>query len=105
MPFRLARQNDLPAIAIIFDAAFFDEEFMGALMHPYRHNYPQDFRRYWKEKVIEWYWDYSHQLVVTYTIKQTAGGEEEVVTGVGDWIRHGKGWETYWGLWGKWDPR
>lgn len=102
MPLRPARTHDLPLIATIYAAAFWDEEMMGALMHPHRQKYPQDYQRYWERKVMEWYWDYSHQLVVTYTIKHTG---QEMVTGVGDWIRHGKGWERYWGLWGKWDPR
>lgn len=105
MPVRAARLQDLSAITTIYAAAFYNEEFMGALMHPYRQRYAQDYRRYWKQKVSEWYWDYSHQLLVSYTIKQTSKGREEIVTGVSDWIRYGKGWERYWGVWGKWDPR
>lgn len=42
---------------------------------------------------------------MTCTINQTREDAEEVVTGVGDWIRYGKGWERYWGVWGEWDPR
>ena len=105
MPLRLARAQDFPEITAIYSAAFYNEDFMGALMHPHRQTYPQDYRRYWEYKVREWYWDYSHQLVVTYRVQETDKGREEVVTGVGDWIRHGTAWERYWGLWGNWDPR
>ena len=106
MPIRPARLHDLPAISNILAEAFYDEEFMGPIMHPHRQSYPQDYHRFWEHKVTEWYWDYSHQLSVTYTVKKDdEGHSEEVLTGVGDWIRHGKGWERYWGVWGKWDPR
>jgi hypothetical protein len=105
MPLRPACADDLSAITATYAAAFYDEEFVGALMHPQRQAYPQDYHRYWEDNVTEWYWDYSHQLMVTYTIEQTGEDKREVVTGVGDWIRHGQGWEGYWGVWGKWDPR
>lgn len=106
MALRPARGQDLPIITTIYAAAFYDEEMMGVLMHPHRQRYPHDYRLYWENKVTGWYWDYSHQLVVIATTKQTGDGrEEETVTGAADWIRHGKGWERYWRLWGKWDPR
>lgn len=106
MPLRLAHADDLPVITTIFAAAFHDEEVIGAFMHPHRQTYPQDYRRYWEHQVMEWYWDYSHQLVVTYTVKHTNEGKGgEVVTGVGDWLRYGKGWNRCWGVLGKWDPR
>ena len=105
MPIRPARVHDLPTLSNILAEAFYDEEFMGPILHPHRHSYPQDYHRFWEDKVSEWYWDYSHQLNVTYTVKEHDEGYEEVLTGVGDWVRHGKGWEHYWSIWGKWDPR
>ncbi|KAL6713982.1 hypothetical protein ACLMJK_008476 [Lecanora helva] len=105
MPLRPARSNDLPIISKVYAAVFYDDDMMGALMHPYRQSHPGDYQKYWENKVREWYWDYSHQLIVTYMLKETDEKKEEVVTGVGDWIRYGKGWERYWGVWGKWDPR
>ncbi|KAL9012021.1 MAG: hypothetical protein Q9173_003183 [Seirophora scorigena] len=92
-------------LRILYAAAFYDEDVMGVLMHPHRGDYPQDYQRYWRDKVEEWYWDYSHQRLVTYTIKQTDKGEEETVTGLGDWLRHGHGWQRHWELWPSWDPR
>ena len=105
MPLRFAQAKDIPDLARIFAAAFQDDEMMGGHLHPHRQEYPNDYRRYWEEKSTEWYWDYSHQIVVTYTSKPAVKGEEEVLTGVGDWIRNGKGWERYWGVWGTLDPR
>ncbi|KAL8688049.1 MAG: hypothetical protein Q9218_005938 [Villophora microphyllina] len=102
MPFRKAHLGDLPIITSIFAAAFYGEEMIGLLLHPYRHPYLSDYMRYWNHKVVEWYWNYSHQLVVTYT--HTPAGDE-TVTGVADWTRYGEDWEHYWGVWGTWDPR
>ncbi len=105
MPIRAARLHDLPPLSKILAEAFYDDELMGPVLHPHRQSFPQDYQRFWEHKVLEWYWDYSHQLNVTYYVKQNDKGHEEVLTGVGDWVRHGKGWEEYWGVWGKWDPR
>lgn len=106
MPLRIAQRRDLPNIASTYAAAFWDEQVMGKLMHPYRQEHPQDFLRYWRYEVAEWYWSYSHQIMVSYETKQTSGGDEEqLLTGVADWIRHGEGWERVWGIWAWWDPR
>lgn len=44
--------------------------------------------------------------MVSYEMKPTRDGDEEqVLTGVADWIRHGEGWERLWGIWAWWDPR
>ena len=106
MPLRKAHRRDLPRIASTYAAAFWDEEVMGKLIHPYRQEHPQDFLRYWRHEVAEWYWSYSHQIMVSYETRQTRDGDEEqVLTGVADWIRHGEGWERLWGIWASWDPR
>ena len=106
MPLRLGKACDIPAIANIYAAAFWDERAMGQIMHPYRKAHPEDFLRYWRQNVTEWYWDYTHQIVVAYMIKPNGDGkDEEIMIGVADWIRHGKGWEDLWGIWGSWDVR
>ena len=106
MPLRKAQRRDLPSIASTYAAAFWDEEVMGKLMHPYRQEHPQDFLRYWRHEAAEWYWSYSHQIMVSYETKPTRDGDEEqILTGVADWIRHGEGWERLWGIWAWWDPR
>jgi len=89
---RAAHLDDLPAISAIYADAFSSERVMGELMHPYRKAFPQDYRQFWRQKVMEWYWDYGHQLLVTYTIKQSDDGQaREILTGVADWMRHGNG--------------
>ncbi|KAI4169313.1 MAG: hypothetical protein LQ343_005811 [Gyalolechia ehrenbergii] len=106
MPLRIASTRDLPSIAAIFAAAFWHERIIGEVMHPYRENFPNDFRRFWRHQVEEWYWNYSHQLVVAYTVRQNEmGQDEEVLTGVADWIRFGKDCERLWDVWGWWDLR
>ena len=106
MPLRTAHRHDLNAISAIFADAFWSERVMGELMHPHREAHPRDYWRFWKRNVIGWYWDYSHQLVVTYVTKPTDDGKEvDVLVGVADWERYGKDWERYWGLWGTWDMR
>ncbi|KAL8815942.1 MAG: hypothetical protein Q9223_004977 [Gallowayella weberi] len=106
MPLRTARHHDLFTIAVIYAAAFWDERVIGELMHPHRQTFPQDYLRYWQQQVAEWYWSYSHQIVVSYELRKSEKNfEEEVLTGVADWIRYGQGWEQYWGIWGWWDFR
>ena len=105
-PLRSAGVNDLAAISTIFADAFWSERVMGELMHPHRAVHPGDYWLFWKRSVVEWYWDYSHQLVVTYVTKPTDDGKEvHILVGVADWERYGKDWERYWGLWGTWDLR
>ena len=106
MALRLAQAREIPIIATIYAAAFWNEHVMGRLMHPYRGDYPDDYLRYWMQRVTEWYWDYSHQLVVTYNSNPSAVRESQAtITGVADWIRYGDNWENIWGIRGRWDPR
>ncbi|KAL8725210.1 MAG: hypothetical protein Q9166_007492 [cf. Caloplaca sp. 2 TL-2023] len=106
MPLRIAQQRDLSTIAAIYAAAFWGERVVGELMHPHRQAHPQEYLRFWRQEVTEWYWNYSHQMIVFYTIGKTQQGvEEEILTGVADWVRHGEGWQRLWGVWGWWDPR
>ncbi|KAL8693052.1 MAG: hypothetical protein Q9224_003835 [Gallowayella concinna] len=106
MPLRRAQQRDLPTIAVIYAAAFWDERVMGELLHPHREAFPQDYLRFWQQQIEQWYWSYSHQIIVSYGLPKSEGGvEEEFLTGVADWIRHGQGWERYGGVWGWWDLR
>lgn len=113
MPLRLARLDDLPVISSIYAASFWDEEVVGGIMHPHRHEYPQDYADFWKRRVWDNYWDYGHKLMVFFL----DGGETEsgvngetgkvdeagLVVGIADWHRMGTGWEKVWGVWGGWD--
>ena len=103
MPLRLAGVNDLAAISAICAASFWDEEVVGGTMHPYRHEYPQDYADFWRRRVWEKYWDYGHKMVVFYLDGEGDAKAGEVV-GVADWERRGVGWEQVWAVTGWWDP-
>jgi hypothetical protein len=107
MPLRPARHSDLPAISAILAAGFWDEEVVGDIMHPHRRQHPHDYAEYWHRKVREMYWNWSHVAIVSYEMKEEeeGGGQAEVITGVADWERKGKGWEGVWGLRSRWGLR
>lgn len=91
MTLRAAEYEDLDVASGIFADAFWHESVFGELIHPKRAQYPQDYRRYWRQRVSEWYWDPRHQLVVSYVVKSALNSrEEEILTGVADWMRLGK---------------
>lgn len=108
MPLRRASLRDVDVISSIYAASFWDEEFIGDLMHPYRHQYPQDYADLWRRRVLESYWDYGHKMMVFYLDGNEESGDDggnrkacEVgsVVGVADWHRMGTGWEKLWGVW------
>lgn len=108
MTIRPAIFTDLPLISSIYAASFSDEEVVGGIMHPQRHLYPQDFVEFWRRRVWENYWDYSHKFVVFYLDgkgehDEEKEGTDDVLVGVADWQRMGRGWEGVWGAWGWWD--
>lgn len=91
MALRAAQFQDLDVVASMFAEAFWDEIVFGKLFHPYRAAFPQDYRRYWRQKVSEWYWDVHHHLIVYCILNSNEQGhEEETLTGVADWMRLGK---------------
>jgi len=49
MPIRQANYSDLRPAAEVAAAAFLEDELFGELMHPYRHQYPQDFIHAWQQ--------------------------------------------------------
>lgn len=108
MPIRPATINDLPVISSIYADGFWDEEFIGHTINPHRQEHSQDYLDFWKRRVLESYWDYSHKLMVFYLDGEEDAGEEgekEVVVGAADWHRLGQGWEKVWAVKGWWDIR
>jgi hypothetical protein len=92
---RAATSSDLSSIATVWTAAFFDDEIIGEIMHPYRKDYPDHVYWFLLRGIRERYWDWRHQfLVVT---------DDEKVVGAADWRRLGKGGEAK--ELGKADPR
>lgn len=96
---RAARITDLTSIARVWAYAFFDDEIIGQMMHPYRNQFPDHVYWFLLRGIRERYWDWCHQFIVV-TINK--GGKEKIV-GAADWRRLGKGGERM-ELW-KVDPR
>lgn len=88
MQLRTAQLSDLPAMARVWHAAFFDDEIIGHLMHPNRKEHPEDVYWFLLRGLRERFWDWRHQFVVV-TLQQ-ANGDEKIV-GAADWRRLGEG--------------
>lgn len=96
---RLATFADLPAIARCWYHAFFDDEIIGEMMHPYRKEYPEDVYWFLLRGIRERFWDWRHQLIV---VTVHVDGKERIA-GAADWRRVGDGGkqrELWWA-----DPR
>jgi len=105
MPLRLAMLSDLGPISKILAASFYDEE-LNDLIFPYRKEYPDDYILVWKQKVVKTWWDYNKIWVVNYEKVSTSENKSgEIINGVAEWGRTGKGSEELWGVVRWWDPR
>lgn len=87
MAIRTLQPGELRAAAEVFAAAFFDEELYGDLMHPHRHQYPQDFIRYFEYKA--WLHSLDRKKKVVVATDPNSGK----VVGVAVWERQGSGGE------------
>lgn len=85
---REARLSDLSSIARVWHKAFFDDEIIGEIMHPYRQQYPEDVYWFLLRGVRERFWDWRHQFMVVVT---KDGQNVETVVGAADWRRLGNG--------------
>lgn len=83
---REARLSDLSSIARVWHKAFFDDEIIGEIMHPYRQQYPEDVYWFLLRGVRERFWDWRHQFMVVVT---KDGQNVETVVGAADWRRLG----------------
>lgn len=101
MPIRQARYRDLPSIYSTLASAFRDDPFQSALFL-YISEHPEDYKRAWRHQILESYWDYSKMFFVSYDVDEESG--KEVIKSVSVWKRHGDGWESLWGIRGRWDP-
>lgn len=84
---RLAQLSDLPGIARVWHAAFFDDEIIGKLMHPHRDQHPEDVYWFLLRGLRERFWDWRHQFVVA-TVEEDG---QERIAGAADWRRLGEG--------------
>lgn len=85
MPIRHATPLDQPAMVAICTAAFFDESLFGPVIHPYRHQYPEDVKIFWHEWLCEEWKNPRNVILVATTIED----EKEKVVGLIVWQRQG----------------
>ncbi|CAO2653634.1 Nn.00g030450.m01.CDS01 [Neocucurbitaria sp. VM-36] len=85
MPIRYATPEDEAAIVSTCTTAFFDEPLFGSLMHPYRHEYPEDVKIFWHEKTREEWRKPSNKIIVA----TASDAGEELVVGFAVWQRQG----------------
>jgi hypothetical protein len=85
MPIRPATPTDEPAMASLLAKSFFDESLFGPVIHPYRHQYPDDVKIFWSERLRKAWPTRNKRFLVAVT---TELGMERVV-GVAVWQRQG----------------
>lgn len=126
MPVRAASKADLASMADVFAASFASDRLFN-VKFPYRREHPEDYVQALEEHLwLSWY-DYRTILNVSYVETETAEvqqdyhrTEEETehllrqryavgattsIVGFAEWKREGDGWESLYGIWGRWDPR
>jgi len=80
MPIRQANYNDLRAAAEVAAIAFTEDSLFGELMHPHRHEYPEEFTRFWEQEFrVKW-------LQPKYTFLVAVDDRDKVV-GLAIWER------------------
>jgi hypothetical protein len=94
---RKAHLADIPRMAEILTASFWDECAIGRFMHPKRKEHPRDYYRYWRRRVARGICDWHREMYVAvihprdalnsnqHTSKDSGGGSSEVIVGVVDW--------------------
>ncbi|OAA61559.1 Acyl-CoA N-acyltransferase [Cordyceps fumosorosea ARSEF 2679] len=92
---RDARYSELPEIARLMAAAFWDDNLFGEHIHPHRSQYPDDMYLYWLRRARVNFWDYRYRFLVAVrreASSPTTGREEEdVIVGTALWTRLGDG--------------
>ncbi|KAK6392319.1 hypothetical protein LTR65_003775 [Meristemomyces frigidus] len=85
MQIRPAQRADLVAASKVCAAAFFDETLFGDIIHPFRHEYPEDTYLYWLKyfRVAVGQAD-NHFFVAT---APEANGSSETVVALAHWVR------------------
>ncbi|KAF2122187.1 acyl-CoA N-acyltransferase [Lophiotrema nucula] len=89
MPIRPAKFTEIPNLASISSAAFFDEDLFGRVMHPNRHQYPEDFKLFWLAWMRDHWYDWRHRFFVAYTEDEKS--KDGTITGFAVWERQGEG--------------
>lgn len=118
MPIRPATRADIPIMANVLAAAFGPDPFFK-VMFPHMAQYPRSFVQALRENLwVSWY-DYHKVLMVAYEDEPQESDPEDprqplirrharpkqIITGMAEWERVGKGWTHAQGAWGWFDPR
>lgn len=74
---RPARWGDLPAVGLVAEQAFFQDNMLGDLIHPNRREYPGDMSLYWTRRCRVHFWDYRWKQVVA--VDKDQHGNDKVV--------------------------
>ena len=86
MLIRLAEQSDLEPAAKVCARAFFDTELFGEVIHPYRHEYPDDMYLYWLKNFRRSLGRKDHHVLVV-TMPDESNAPEQKIIGVATWMR------------------
>ena len=62
--------------------AFWNDELLGDLMHPHRHDFPDDFVQYFRNKITAALGDSRHIALVSFDETDL-----QLLTGYADWLR------------------
>jgi hypothetical protein len=84
MPVRLATPSDELAITALCTSAFFNEALFGDIMHPRRHQYPDDVRPFWHARTRQFLSEHRNIVIVATTWEDHA----EKIVGMATW-QHG----------------
>ncbi|KAI6843805.1 hypothetical protein KC340_g249 [Hortaea werneckii] len=85
MLIRPALRSDLTPAAKVCAKAFFDTELFGEVIHPYRHQYPDDMHLYWLKNFRRGLYRKNNYILVA-TVSEPGENQPRIV-GVAQWIR------------------
>jgi GNAT superfamily N-acetyltransferase len=85
MPVRLATPSDELAIAALCTSAFFNEALFGDVLHPHRHQFPDDVRFFWHARTRQFLSEHRNTVIVATIYEANA----EKIVGMAAWQRQG----------------
>ena len=85
MIIRPAQRSDLTPAAKVCAKAFFDTELFGEVIHPYRHQYPDDMYLYWLKNFRSGLSRRDNHILVATVLEPEQS--QPTVVGVAQWIR------------------
>ena len=95
MHIRAAKPSDEPALVRICTRAFFDEDLFGRVIHPHRHEFPDDVSVFWREQLRADWSEPRNRIIVAVAPPQPSGAADttvsadEQIVGLAIWQRQG----------------